>query len=166
MSDRVDGRGGQRRRTGPFVPFVRFEDVVVRCGHVEKFGLMPDGQDRFREGRRQKLIGRDCKACRQKKQLEEAQANEQRRVQRELRKAQQAAPKKKRPAQDGRLPDGSPFEEVYDGPARRWSGTLRVPTPGGASAFTGSASGLFTLLSELDRQYRAAHRTAAETAPA
>lgn len=30
----------RRRPERPFVPFVGFEDVVARCGHVEKFGLL------------------------------------------------------------------------------------------------------------------------------
>src|SRR5688572_19732538 len=60
-----------RRPDRPYIPFVRFEDVVARCGHAEQFGIMPDGKDRFREGRRKKVTGRDCKACREKKQQQE-----------------------------------------------------------------------------------------------
>ena len=73
---RADGAATPRRRPGdkPFIPFARFEDVVARCGHVEKFGLMPDGKDRFREGRRQKVTSRDCKACREKRRLEQEAA--------------------------------------------------------------------------------------------
>ena len=56
-------------REKPFIPFVRFEDVVVKCGHVEKFGILPDNKDRFREDRRKKAISRDCKECREKKQV-------------------------------------------------------------------------------------------------
>src|SRR4051812_23146904 len=64
----------RRRPDRPFIPFVRFEDVVARCGHVEKFGLLPDNKDRFREDRRKKAMSRDCKACREKKQQQEQEA--------------------------------------------------------------------------------------------
>lgn len=147
-----------RRRPGPFIPFERFEDVVVRCGHVEKFGLLPDSKDRFRDDRRKKAISRDCKACRERKQLEEQQAAEQRRAEKELRKAQggsQQRQGKARGPHAGRLPDGSRFEVVYDGTKQQWTGTLTVPGPDGTSAtFTGSGSGLFPLLSNLDVKYR------------
>src|SRR5258708_6118128 len=79
-----------RRRPGPFIPFARFEDVVVRCGHTEKFGLLPEGKDRFREDRRKKALSRDCKACRERKQQEEKQAAEQRKTEKEQRKAKDA----------------------------------------------------------------------------
>jgi len=144
-----------RRRPGekPFIPFVRFEDVVVRCGHVVQFGLMPDGKDRFREDRRKKAISRDCKACREKKQQQEQEAARLRRIEREANKVQQPRTEKT----PGRLPDGSQFEVRYDAAKEQWSGTLTVPTPQGAPlTFTGSGSGLFPLLSSLDKQYRAA----------
>jgi hypothetical protein len=146
-------RGSGRRPDKPFVPFSRFEDIVVRCGHTEKFGLLPDGQDRFREGRRKKALGRDCKACREKRQKEETEAAERRRVEKEQRKAKQ--PPREKPA-GGRLPDGSRFEMQYDATKQQWSGTLTVPAPEGAPAsFSGSASALFRLLSSLDEKYRA-----------
>jgi hypothetical protein len=137
------------RRPGekPFVPFVAFEDVVVRCGHVEKFGIMPDGKDRFREDRRKKVMSRDCKACREKKQQQEQEAAEQRRCEKEKRK----------------LPDGSRFEVRYDAEKEQWSGSLTVPSPEGAPAtFTGLGSGLFPLLTSLDKQYRATLTSAAK----
>jgi hypothetical protein len=151
-----------RRRPGqkPFIPFVRYEDVVVRCGHVEKFGLMPDDKDRFREDRRKKAIGRDCKACREKRQQQEQEAADLRRSEKEKRKAQEGdqQPRQAKTAhpQTGRLPDGSRFEVCYDAAKQQWSGSLTVPAPDGAPAiFTGMGSGLFPLLSSLDRQYRA-----------
>jgi hypothetical protein len=148
----------RRPREKPFIPFARFEDVVVRCGHVEKFGLLPDGKDRFREGRRQKAIGRDCKACRERKQREQEEAARLRRIEKEKRKllaAQQPPGRAPRP-QGGRLPDGSQFEVRYDAAKEQWSGSLTVPAAGGTPAiFTGSGSGLFPLLASLDRQYRA-----------
>jgi hypothetical protein len=139
------------------VPFERFEDVVARCGHVEKFGLLPAGKDRFREDRRKKAMGRDCKACRERKQEQERQAAELRRAEKEKRMAEDAqrAEGRSRGPQSGRLPDGSRFEVAYDAAQERWSGSLTVPTPGGPATFTGSGSGLFPLLSALDRQYRA-----------
>src|SRR4051812_8456455 len=84
--------GAPRRRPGdkPFIPFVRYEDVVVKCGHVEKFGILPDGKDRFREDRRKKAISRDCKVCREKRQKEELEAAEVRRLEKEQRKANAA----------------------------------------------------------------------------
>jgi hypothetical protein len=150
----------RRRPERPFIPFARFEDVVARCGHVEKFGLLPEGKDRFREDRRKKVTGRDCKACRERKHREEQEAVQLRRVEREKRKvrdAQRLPGRGKTPGpQTGRLPDGSRFEVSYDAAKERWSGTLTVPTPGGEPAtFTGSGSGLFPLLSSLDKQYRA-----------
>src|SRR5262245_31256881 len=87
-----DAAKPSRRRPGekPFIPFERFEDVVVRCGHVEKFGLLPDGKDRFREGRRRKAISRDCKACRESRQRQEREAAERRRGEKEKKKMQDA----------------------------------------------------------------------------
>ena len=144
--------GPQRPGEKPFVPFERFEDLVVRCGHVEKFGLMPDGKDRFRDGRRRKLAGRDCAACREKKRLELEAADEARRAAKESRKQGEVA----KPAKDsrphaGRLPDGSRYEVRYDATRQEWSGTLTVPP----LTFEGAGSGLFALLAQLDSQYRA-----------
>ncbi len=149
-----------RRRPGdkPFVPFARFEDVVVRCGHVEKFGLLPDGMDRFREGRRKKATSRDCKACRERRQREQQEAAERRRAEKEQRKRQEGEqpPRPGKAPRAGRLPDGSRFEVQYDAAKGQWSGTLTVPNAGGASAvFTGARSALFQLLASLDEQYRA-----------
>jgi hypothetical protein len=158
-------RGGEARPTGrrpgakPFIPFVRFEDVVARCGHSEPFGILPEGKDRFREDRRKKAMGRDCKACRQRRQQEEQEAAELRRVEKEKRKAEAEQPPQSGKAaapHAGRLPDGSRFEVQYDAAQEQWSGSLTVPGPDGEPAtFTGSGSALFPLLSSLDRQYRA-----------
>lgn len=159
MSDTGGSKPVQRRRPGPFIPFARFEDVVVRCGHVEKFGLLPEGKDRFREDRRKKAISRDCKACREVRQQEETQAAEQRKAEKEQRKAKDARKtegKSRGGPHAGRLPDGSRFEVAYDAAKQQWAGSLTVPTAGGGSAtFTGAGSGLFPLLSALDVQYRA-----------
>jgi hypothetical protein len=142
----------RRRPDRPFIPFVGFEDVVARCGHVEKFGLLPDNKDRFRQDRRKKAMGRDCKACREQKQQQEREAAELRRADKERRKQGQAGPGQ----QTGRLPDGSRFEVSYDAAKERWSGTLTVTMPAGEQAtFSGSGSALFPLLTSLDRQYRA-----------
>src|SRR5215217_6863844 len=75
----------RRRPDRPFIPFVGFEDVVAKCGHVEKFGLLPDNKDRFRQDRRKKAMGRDCKACREKRQQQEQEAAELRRAEKEKR---------------------------------------------------------------------------------
>ena len=153
-------RPPRRRPEKPFIPFVRYEDVVARCGHVEKFGILPDNKDRFREDRRRKAMGRDCKACRVRKQEQQQEAAESRRAEKEKRKMEQAqrpAASDKAPRQvRGRLPNGSRFEVAYDAAREQWSGTLTIPRPGGEPAvFAGSGSGLFPLLSSLDRQYRA-----------
>jgi len=148
--------GRRRPADKPFIPFVRFEDVVVRCGHVEKFGLLPEGKDRFRAGRRQKAISRDCKACREKKQRAAEEEAQVRRIEKEKRAEQQPIPAKAPRPQLGRLPDGSQFEVRYDAAKGQWNGTLTIPTPGGEAAiFVGSGSGLFPLLASLDKQYRA-----------
>lgn len=58
----------------------------------------------------------------------------------------------KKPAGGGteRLPDGAKFDVVYDSKQTQWTGTLTI----GKKVFTGSAGGVFKLLSRLDRQYR------------
>ena len=158
--------GGRRHGDRPFIPFVRFEDIVVRCGHVEKFGLLPDGKDRFREGRRQKAMSRDCKACREKKRLEQEQAAALRRAEKEKKKALAQQARSKGRHEGGRLPDGSHFEMHYDATKSQWTGILTVPKPGGEPAkFTGSGSGLFPLLIKLDRQYRATLEPAKQETP-
>ena len=150
----------RRRPEKPYIPFVRYEDVVVRCGHVEKFGILPDNKDRFREDRRKKAMSRDCKACRARKQQQEQEAAASRRAEKEKRRREEeqlpASSEKASRQQRGRLPDGSRFEVGYDAAREQWSGTLTIPTLGGEpTVFTGSGSGLFPLLSSLDRQYRA-----------
>ena len=105
-----------RRRPGdkPFIPFARFEDVVVKCGHVEKFGLLPEGKDRFRNDRRKKLMSRDCKECRTKRHTAEQAAIAVRQAEKELRKSQageKPARLGKPPQQlKGRLPTVRRFE--------------------------------------------------------
>jgi hypothetical protein len=149
--------GGGRRRPGdnrPFVPFERFEDVKARCGHIVQFGLLPDGKDRFREGRRNKATSRDCKACREKKQQEQLEVAQRKQAEKEQRKLQEGT-RPTRPDKT-RLPDGSRFEVQYDAANAQWTGTLSVPTAGAKPAsFTGSRSSLFKLLAILDDQYRA-----------
>jgi hypothetical protein len=150
----------RRRPDKPFIPFVGFEDVMARCGHVEKFGLLPDNKDRFRQDRRKKAMGRDCRACREKRQLEQEEAARLRLAEKERRKTQEpqrrAGGEKATRPESGRLPDGSRFEVSYDATKERWSGTLTVPTDGGEPAtFNGSGSGLVRMLSSLDKLYRA-----------
>jgi len=149
----------RRRPDKPFIPFVGFEDVVAKCGHVEKFGLLPDNKDRFRQDRRKKAMGRDCKACRDARRREQEEAALLRRAEKEKRKVdeEQKSRREKAPGpQTGRLPDGSRFEVSYDAAKERWTGSLTVTTPEGEqTTFSGSGSGLFPLLTSLDRQYRA-----------
>jgi len=144
------------RKDTPPPPIVAYEDIVASCGHPEKFGLFEDRLDKFRRDRRKKAAGRPCKACRERRQQEEDEAAKVRRAEKQKR-AQEAAmaaasaPKKKpTPDNAGRLPDGSKFDVVYDASKTHWTGTLTI----GEKVFTGSASGLFTLLNRLDQQYR------------
>ena len=133
-----------------------YEDVTAACGHPEKFGLFEDRKDKFRNDRRKKVTNRPCKACRERKRLEEEEALRVKRAEKQQRVEAAAAAAAERPqkppARDirERLPDGSRFEMVYDATRAQWLGTLTI----GATVFTGSASALFTLLTRLDRQYR------------
>lgn len=148
------------RKPGPPPPIVSYEDVVASCGHPEKFGLFEDRLDRFRKDRRKKVTDRPCKACREKKRLEDEEATKVRRAEKALRaEAQQRAEeaarvtqlqKKKTSHQAGRLPDGAKFEVTYDAAKVKWNGTLTI----GDQVFTGSFGALFTLLNRLDQQYR------------
>jgi hypothetical protein len=140
--------GGYRKGTPP-PPIVAYEDVIASCGHPEKFGLFEDRLDKYRQGRRKKVTGRPCAACRERRRLEleaEAQARQAAKQQR----TSEAARSPKAPAGKGRLPDGSRFEVIYDAARTQWSGTLTVQE----KAFTSSAGSLFKLLNKLDRLYR------------
>jgi hypothetical protein len=140
----------------PPPPIVAYEAVTVACGHVEQFGLFEDKKDKFRADRRQKLIGRVCKACRAQREREEQEAAAQRRAERAKNEAGQALQRRKPPRRPlGRLPDRSRFEVQFDAAAASWSGTLTVPGDGEALTFTATTSGVFTLLSKLDQLYRA-----------
>jgi hypothetical protein len=141
------------RHGTPPPPIVAYEDVMAACGHAEKFGLFEDRKDRFRKDRRKKVTDRPCKACRERKRLEEEEATRVRKAQKQDR-AGKAVMKQsqKKPAvgNRGRLPDGSRFEAVYNAPQTQWVGMLTV----GEAVFKGSAGGVFKLLNRLDEQYR------------
>jgi hypothetical protein len=127
--------------------------VTAACGHPEKFGLFEDRLDRFRRDRRKKVTDRPCRACREKKRLEEEEALRVRKAEKQKRAEEQAAmppQKPKTPANQGRLPHGSKFEVVYDATRTQWVGTLTV----GEAVFKDSAGGVFKLLGRLDEQYR------------
>src|SRR6516225_7924210 len=64
------------RKDKPPPPIVAYEDVTASCGHPEKFGLFEDRLDKFRRDRRKKVTDRPCRACREKKRLEEEQATQ------------------------------------------------------------------------------------------
>jgi hypothetical protein len=51
----------------------------------------------------------------------------------------------------GRLPDGANFNVSYDATEKRWSGFLAIP---GFEPIVGGHSGVFKLLTFLDREYR------------
>jgi hypothetical protein len=143
------------RRATPPPPIVAYEDVTASCGHPEKFGLFEDRLDKFRRDRRKKVTDRPCRACRERKRLEEEEALKVRQAEKQQRAKEAAAagpsPKKK-PGADipERLPDGAKFEVVYDAAQTRWTGTLTIAD----KVFTDSAGGVFKLLNRLDRQYR------------
>jgi hypothetical protein len=84
-------------------------------------------------------VSRPCQACREKKQQEEQQAAQLRRQERQRGRVLRE-----------RLPDQARFEVVYDAASESWSGTLTI----GTTTFTDTASGVFRLLEQLDRQYR------------
>jgi hypothetical protein len=132
--------------------------VIAACGHPEKFGLFEDRKDKFRRDRRKKVTDRPCRACREKKRLEEEEALKVRREQKQQAAAQRAEEtarvgqlQKKKPSHtSGRLPDGAKFEVIYDAGKTKWSGTLTI----GDKVFTATYGALFTLLNRLDQQYR------------
>ena len=64
----------------------------------------------------------------------------------------QAEQKAWRRGDAGRLPDGARFEVEYDAVARMWAGRLVI----GEQVYGDMASGVFTLLRQLDAKYRAA----------
>jgi hypothetical protein len=140
------------RRATPPPPIVAYEDVIASCGHPEKFGLFEDRLDKFRKDRRKKVTDRPCKACRERKRLEEEEAAKARKAEKQQRAAEGVRSHKKKLVSDGteRLPDGAKFEVVYDAARTQWTGTLTI----GDKVFTGAASGVFKLLNQLDRQYR------------
>lgn len=149
LDDRPDRRKPViHRRESPPPPVVRYEDVIAACGHPEKFGLFEDRLDRFRHDRRKKLTDRPCRACRERKRLEEEAAAKVRKAEKQERQAVPTQPKMKTVRAE-RLPDGAKVEATYDAGRTQWRGTLTV----GDKTFTGSASGLFKLLQRLDEQY-------------
>ncbi len=143
------------RRATPPPPIVAYEDVTASCGHPEKFGLFEDRLDKFRRDRRKKVTDRPCRACRERKRLEEEEATRVRQAEKQQRAKEAAmagASQRKKPAGEApeRLPNGAKFEVVYDASQTRWAGTLTI----GEKVFTDSAGGVFKLLNRLDRQYR------------
>ncbi len=160
MSPRDDLGPGRPKRAGPAgdrpkPPVVGVEKVTCACGHEADLPLYPDRQDKFRAARRQDLINRPCPACRQKAHAE-LTAREQAAAA-ERRKSRGGPPPRKekaaRPPAE-RLPHGSAFAVSYDAGAKKWGGTLTVPTAEGNKAFRGEAGAVFKLLEQLDGQYR------------
>lgn len=138
----------------PKLPVVGVEQVVVRCGHHAPFELFDPKKDKFREGRRKKLMGRDCRACREKAHDERTRAEMEAA---RLRRLQQ--PRKERPPAQtpSRLPNGSRYDVSFDAAKEAWSGTLTIPAATPAETpllFSGSASAVVKLLSRLDAMYR------------
>jgi hypothetical protein len=135
----------------PPPPIVRYEKVMAACGHEVDFGLFEDKKDKYRAARRQKKMGQLCPACREQKEQEVQEAARQRRQEKAKAKEQQPQPTPRKPKQlPQRLPDGARFNVVYDAAKQEWSGTLTI----GSDVFSDSASGVFALLTRLDRLYR------------
>lgn len=55
-------------------------------------------------------------------------------------------------ARYGRLPDASMFVAAYEAATQTWTGSLSIP---GLQPFQGAASGVFWLMTSLDKMYRA-----------
>jgi hypothetical protein len=96
---------------------VKFEDVTVKCGHVERFDWFEDRKDKYRDARRLKLQARDCRQCRAAKQAAIEQQAAQRRTQ-------------KRQDLPQRLPDGATFHTVYSAASQTWTGSLTINLDG------------------------------------
>ncbi len=151
------GVGAKRQQVQPGgkpppPPVVRTEKLTAACGHEVDFGLFEDKKDKYRDARRQKKRGQICPACREQKEREVQEAAQLRREEKAQKRAQEqpeSTPRKPKQAQD-RLPDGARFNVVYAAGKQEWSGSLTV----GSDTFTDSASGVFKLLTKLDRLYR------------
>jgi len=149
MKDAGKPTAPQRRKPPP-PPIVAYEDVKAACGHIEKFGLFADKQDKFRDARRDKVRKRPCKACRAQKQKEQEEAAK---VRRSRKKQNMVAY-----PNNGRLPDGAKFDLSYDATVSLWRGTLAVL----GTTFTDTGATERRLCSRLDRQYRQAVAAVAE----
>jgi hypothetical protein len=152
-----NGQVGIVKDNKPTSPVLRTEQVKASCGHMTDFKIFDDKKDqRFREQRRAKTMGRPCPACRHKAH-EESLAQAERARQEKARRAEatkaqepQASQTPKDPKWGRRLPHGSNFNVTYDATKMEWSGTLTVPETG---TFTATASGINGLLKKLDSQY-------------
>ena len=144
-----------RRRPGdkPFIPFARFEDVVVKCGHVEKFGLLPRErplpQRSPQEVDEQRLQGMSD---------QKAHGGASRHRSTPGREGTAKEPGRREAGPFGQAPAATEgpaarrvrFDVTFDATKGQWSGTLTIPVAGGEPAtFTGSGSGLFPLLGRL-----------------
>lgn len=129
-------------------PVVGIEWVKATCGHPVAFERFDDSKDKYRDQRRLKVTGRICQACRQAEQEKVmAEARERRR----LKKAKWD----EKQGEKYRLPDQSVFHSQYDEVTTTWEGTLTVKVEGGDIVFTSTKSGVFGLMRDLDRQFRA-----------
>jgi hypothetical protein len=135
-------------------PVQRTEQVRASCGHMTDFKIFDDRKDqRFREQRRAKTVGRPCSSCRQKAN-EERIAQADRAKQEKARRSEEAKAQKplteEKPQGGRRLPHGSNFNLTYDATKMEWSGSLTVPDKG---TFTAVASGMNRILKLLDDLY-------------
>lgn len=130
-------------------PLIGTERIQGTCGHTIVFDLY--AKDPHRDGRRAKVMSRDCSACRQARVQAEVTAAVERRANRK----KGPPPSSHKP----RLPDGSTFAATYDATAVRWTGALTID----GATFEQSGNSLRRLLHKLDDEYRAALRSAAAT---
>ncbi len=130
-------------------PVIGTEEVHATCGHPVAFELFALKADKFRDARRAKLTDKACPACRK-----EAQAVKEAKERAERAERAAVPPKKPKGAgrmnENQRLPHQSSFMVQYDAEKKMWSGALFV----NGVKFSGEASGVFRLLTTLDRHYR------------
>lgn len=150
------------------------EQVKAACGHPVPFELF--AKDPYRDARRAKIVGKDCKECRNARQAVKESAAREKSAARLQRRWERPG----NPDDEGRLPDGSVFLAVYDAAARQWTGLARIGPPEsgvlqdavglirqlaaleGAGVVGGDdgplylarASAVLRLLPKLDKQYR------------
>ena len=136
----------QRIAPKPQPPSIGTEVLLVKCGHTIAFDLF--AKDPFRDGRRQKAVGRDCPACRLGRvQAEVIAATAKKTAKRRAAASAAQARNAARP----RLPDGACITATYNAAEVRWTGSLAIV---GGETYARSADSIKKLLGKLDDAYR------------